>query len=632
MLKCFLSHSSQDKDSYVRPVAARLRKEVKVFDEDTFEAGMSPMEEIAKGLDESSLFVIFLSRAALKSTWVQKELSGAKERFDQSKLDRIYPIIIEHGLQHDDPSIPEWMRRSLNIQPILKPTIAARKINSRLIELSWIYHPRLKERQEIFVGRNELVRQIEERLDDFSQPPPVAIIASGLPAIGRKSLLKFAVKKANLVRESYEFEVIPLSPFDGIEDFVLKIIDLGFIPASVGDVRKATSMAEKLEIAKRVCSEIAEEHERILIEDRGVLVQHNRELVDWFLELLQHLSSTGKLVFAIASQFRPLPALNRQNPNAFAVHVTELEQPERNGLMVRYTRFHKMEVSNEDFSFFADLLTGYPEQVLFAVDLVREQGLFEARRQSHTIQQYASDKAKVVLDAYQSAPKTLDFIYLLSRFEFISYEALFDIVDHGVYGPLLDQLLAASVCERMGTSSDYVRVNEVIRDYIGRSRFGLPTNFESAIKRHVNKFIESYSDDGGDISDYLFSAQESLRSGNGIPDDLLIPSVFLKTIKRLYDEDRSYGDAIALADRILSRERYLHVNTVNHIRYIKCQCLARLRDGRFFAEVRSVPEPDRSFLHGFYYRLSGEYAKAEESLNRVIASGRRDAGVPIHRT
>lgn len=627
MLKCFLSHSSRDKDSYVRAVASRIRSEAKVFDEETFEAGMSPLEEIISGLDESSLFVIFLSRSALASTWVREELAGAKDRFDQSKLDRIYPIIIEAGLRHDDPGIPEWMRRNINIQPILKPTIAARKINSRLIELSWVYHPRLKERREIFVGRNDLVRQIEERLDDFTQPHPVAIVASGLPAIGRKSLLQFAARKANLVRESYEFPVIPLATFDGIEDFILKILDLGFVPNSYDDVRRATSLSEKIEIAKQVCAEVANEHERIIIEDRGVLIQHNRELVDWFAELLKHLEPAGKVVFAIASQFRPLPSFNRLNPLAFAVHVTELEQPERNGLMVRYARFHQMEVAHDDYAFFADLLTGYPEQVLFAVDLLREQGLFNAKRQSHVIQQYASDKAKVVLDAYQSAPNVLDFIYLLSRFEFISYEALFDIVDHTIYAPMLDQLLAASVCERMGASSDYVRVNEVIRDYIGRSRFGLPTTFESSIKRHVKHFLESYSDDNVDISDYLFSAQESLRAGNGIPDSLLVPSIFLKTIKRLYDEDRSYGDAIALANRILSRERFLHINTVNHIRYIKCQCLARLRDPKFFGEVRTIPEPDRSFLHGFFYRLSGEYAKAEESLNRVLSSGKRDAGV-----
>lgn len=622
MIKCFLSHSSKDKESYVRLVATRLRKEVKVFDEETFEAGMSPMEEIAKGLDDSSLFVIFISNSALESKWVQDELLGAKQRLDAEQLERIYPIIVESGIRHDDTRIPEWMRSSLNIQPILKPTIAARKINSRLMELSWKFHPRLKERKEIFVGRNELIQQLEERLDDFSQPTPIALIASGLPSIGRKSLLQAALRKSNLVRDSYEFPFISLATLDGIEDLILKILDFGMVSADPASALRGT-MLEKVDFAKGMFSQIVEEGERVLIEDRGVLIQGNGEPVDWFEQILDHLNAKAHLAFCIASQFRVQPSLNRTNPKLFAVAVKEMDLAERNGLMTRYARFHRMPLAKEDFAFFSDLLTGYPEQVLFAVDLVHDHGTFEAKRQSHVIQQYGSDKAQVVLEGYKADTKTLDFIYFLSRFEFISYEVLFDIVDEASYSPILNSLLATSICERMGSTSDYIRVNEVIRDFVSRNRFGIPTDFEQAIKKHVGAFLERYDDDNRDISDYLFSAQEALRTGRSLPDELLIPSVFIKTIKRIYDEDRNYDDAIALADRVLQRERYLHANTVNHVRFIKCQSLARLRDSKFFTEVRKVPEPDRSFLHGFYYRLSGDYVKAEQSLSSILNYDKR---------
>lgn len=627
MIKCFLSHSSRDKDSYVRLVAERIRREVKVYDEETFEEGMSSAEEIARGLDETSLFVIFLSNAALASKWVQEELLNAKSRFDSAQIERIYPIIIEAGITHNDSRIPCWMRDSLNIQPILKPTIAARKINSRLMELSWKFHPRLKERKEIFVGRNELVRELEERLDDFSRPAPVALIASGLPSIGRRSLLQYALRKSNLVRDSYEFPLVSLAPLDGIEDLILKTLDIGLVGPKALTVIRSGTMLEKTALANEIFGQIADERERILIEDRGVLVQGNGELVDWFADVVTHLGSKAHLTFAIASRFRPLPALNRTNPLTFSVAVKEMDFAERNGLLLRYSKFHELPLQREDYAFFADLLTGYPEQALFAVDLIRERGVFDAKRQSHTVQQYGSDKAKVVLDAYRTKSMTLEFIYFLCRFEFISYEVLFDIVDEATYSSVLNELLASSVCERMGTTSDYVRVSEVIRDYVSRSRFGLPLEFQTKIKNHVQTFIERYEDDGSDVSDYLFSVQESLRNGSAIPDELIVPSVFVKTIKRLYDEDRNYVDAIVLADRVLQRERFLHKNTINHVRYIKCQCLARLRDTKFFTEVRSVPEPDRSFLHGFYYRLAGNYLKAEEYLNRLLANGRRDPRV-----
>lgn len=605
----------------MRLVASRLRKEVKVFDEETFEAGMETAEEIARGLDESTLFIIFLSKAALESRWVQDELANAKSRFDATQIQRIYPIIIDSSVRHDDRRIPEWMRESLNIQPILKPTIAARKINARLLELSWSTHPRLRERREIFVGRNELIEQIEERLDDFTRQSPIALIASGLPAIGRKTLLQKSLKKANLVRESYEFPTITLSSLDSIEDFLLKVADLGFLPGNLPSL-SAKTVPEKLELVKEAALDVVREGERILIEDHGVLVQGTGELVDWFAQILEALSPRAHLTFCIASQFRPKSSLNRTFPLAYSVAVKEMDAAERNGLLARYARFEALDLPRQELQFFADLLTGLPEQALFAVDLIKEQGLFEAKRQSHTVQQYGSDKAQVVLERYKERKLELNLIYLLSRFEFLSYEVLFDIVPEPKYGSVLNTLLASSICERLGSSSDYVRVNEVIRDYVSRNRFGLPSEFEDSISRHVKRFVEQYQDDNHDISDYLFSAQEALRSGNSLPEDMLVPSVFVKTIKRIYDEERGYADAVILADRVLLRERYLHENTVNHVRFIQCQSLARLRASRFFDEVRKVPEPDRSFLYGFHYRLAGDYARAEENLLKVLSHSR----------
>ncbi|WP_244744748.1 toll/interleukin-1 receptor domain-containing protein [Paraburkholderia terricola] len=622
MIKCFLSHSSKDKDAYVRVVAQKLPKEVKVFDEATFEAGMITADEIARGLDESTLFVIFLSDSALNSQWVQDELTDAKARFDSTQIERIYPIIVEAGLRHDDPRIPKWMRETLNIQIIVKPTVAARKIRARLLELSWKFHPRLKERREIFVGRNVLVQEIEERLDDFSKESPIALVASGLPAIGRKALLQHAARKANLVRDSYEFPIVTLSTFDNIEDFLLRIVDLGVVSATVDDLA-SIPMREKLNRLKGVLVDFAKDGERLLIEDHGVLVQRSGELVDWFREALVHLAPIAHLTFCIASQYRLNPSLNRTNQLVYSVAVKELDRAERNGLLTRYSRFHSLNLNREDLSFFSDILTGYPEQVLFAVDLVKDYGAYEARSQSHTIQQYASDKAQVVLEQYKYKQKELEFIYFLCRFEFVSYEVLFEIVDQDEYFGILADLLGSSICERLGESSDYVRVNEVIRDFVSRNRFKISDKFEQAIRGHVKRFIDESDKDDKDISDYIFSAQEALRSKDVISENLIVPSVFLKAIRKMYDEDRNYADAITLADRALERKAFLHATTINYIQFILCQSLARLRLHRFFDEVRLVHEPDRSFLYGFYYRITGNYVKAEESLLHALNGDRR---------
>lgn len=118
MIRCFLSHSSQDKLSYVRLVADRLGPGIAVYDEWTFGEGMRPLDEILKNLHSSQLFVIFLSDSALNSRWVHAEITNAKQLYDIGQLKRIYPIIIDRNINYMDPRIPQWMREEYNLKLI----------------------------------------------------------------------------------------------------------------------------------------------------------------------------------------------------------------------------------------------------------------------------------------------------------------------------------------------------------------------------------------------------------------------------------------------------------------------------------------------------------------------------------
>ncbi|EIZ6126134.1 hypothetical protein MQG73_004351, partial [Salmonella enterica subsp. enterica serovar Montevideo] len=95
---------------------------------------------------------------------------------------------------------------------------------------------------------------------------------------------------------------------------------------------------------------------------------------------------------------------------------------------------------------------------------------------------------------------------------------------------------------------------------------------------------------------------------------------FVKTIRSLYEKGGSanYKEAVRLADQILSNAQYMHSNVIEHILFMKCQSLARLHDREFFNAVRDVPEPESSFLHGFYFRITRQRSRAIESYKRVL--------------
>lgn len=621
-IKCFISHSSADKEHYIRPLYNKLsRQSNTILDEKDFEEGMLTIEEINRYLDETSLFVIFLSDNALNSKWVKEELVKAKELLNTEKINRIYPIIIDENINYNDNRIPDWMKTELNLQYIENYNMAARKIMSRLYEISWDKHPKLKERQSIFVGRNALINKIEERFDDFDKHFPIALIATGLPYIGRASLIKHSLIKSNIIKSSYKFIDIKLDSHEGLEDFIFYISDSG-IYSLAQDEKNILFTGEfraKLDLAKSIFSEIKGRNEVFLIEDIGAIIQRDGNVVDWFDEILLSLEGHQKLLFCIKSQSRVRPSINRAQSLIFSIEVNELEPVERKGLMWRYAKFEN--VPPEQLSFFSDILTGYPEQALFAVQQVKELGIERAKRESHRIREYASDKARIVLDKYKIDSKKIEFISFLSKFEFITYEILFRIVEKNEYLETLNELISDSICETFGKVSEYIRLNNVIKDYISRNKFGQRNMFDDRISTFVNDFYKNYQSDDFDSSSYLISAKSRLLDDKQISSDMILPSVFIKVIKKLYDIERNYDDVIMLSDRILTNSSSIHQNMIEYIRFVKCQSLARQRKSKeFFDEVRNISEySEKEFLIGFFYRIQGDTKRSEEHLENALS-------------
>lgn len=158
MSKVFLSHSSKDKEKYVRKVYEKLKKSIGsdniIIDEASFQEGRDTEREIKYHLERTDLFVIFLSENSLSSEWVKSEIKKIDNLRKDNEIE-ICPIIIDEKIRYDDKRIPKWMKRGYNIQLIKAPTKSASIIEQRMIEISYKKHPRLKERETIFVGRHE---------------------------------------------------------------------------------------------------------------------------------------------------------------------------------------------------------------------------------------------------------------------------------------------------------------------------------------------------------------------------------------------------------------------------------------------------------------------------------------------
>ncbi len=617
-MKAFLSHSSADKERYVRIVAKKLGLEHSVYDEYTFEAGMQPLEEILRGLSNSEVFVVFISEAALSSRWVQKELLLAHQRLGIQKIQRIFPIIIDPSITHADARIPQWMRDEYNLKYVSRPTVAARRIRQRLREISWIKNPRLEQRYGIFVGRNELIRLVEERLDDFDQEVPVCLMASGLPLLGRSALLRHAIIKAGVVRSSFEFPTILLRREESLEDLILKLFDLGFSQSPYPINLMKIDSSKRIDIAVKIVNDIQQAKEIVLIRDEGCIIDREREFRPWFDQILSRVSGNNHLTFLATTRFRPHARFLRDRPHVFALDVPELSYNERRGLFKRLIDTNRLVLGGEDFNFFGELFQGHPDQIRYAVDMIYDVGLAKAREEANQITEFNSDKAATVLAKYSDHQSVLDFLFLLSEFEFISLDFLFSIIPESDYGGLLDELVASCICDYIGIEKDFVRMNDTIRDYVKRNRIALPKEFRHKLNHHLNEFLKKSDEVDRDVSDILYSLKEGVKAGLPVPEQYLIPSHFLRSMRELYQKRGQLDKVISLADRLLVKGHLLDPDVAHDIRNYLCLSLARKRDRRMLAEVQKIHGPEHDFLLGFYYRLQGRAKDAIDSLTKCL--------------
>lgn len=231
-----------------------------------------------------------------------------------------------------------------------------------MIEISYEKHPKLKERNLLFVGRNEFLQKFEERIDDFEREMPIVIMASGLEGIGRKTFLRQSLFKSNIVKDTYPFSTIVLQSDESIEDCILKLYDLGLVTGldiSLKNIVKL-NMDEKINLFIQLIIELQKNKEIIFIVDNGCIVSYEGKVATWFVNAIQNSSIKNKVTFLLACQFRYF----RNDYNAdyiYSIALPELDVKERNGLLKRCLELEEIDLNIEQIKIVSGLLSGYPE-------------------------------------------------------------------------------------------------------------------------------------------------------------------------------------------------------------------------------------------------------------------------------
>ncbi|WHE86434.1 toll/interleukin-1 receptor domain-containing protein [Lachnoanaerobaculum gingivalis] len=616
MANIFLSHSSKDKERYVRLVAEKLEREFDEhsihYDEHTFEAGMKSLEEIEKCLNKTDLFVIFLSRASLNSDWVQKELFVGRE---SNIIKRIYPIVIEEDLGWNDKEIPEWLKE-YNLKYISKPSKAVQLIRKRLIEITWDQTPEIGCKDAIFVGRNAQVQYFEERKYDYDKETVVAYFASGIVQIGRKSFLKHCFVKANILDRQTCPSIIEVGMYDGIEDLIVYLRDLGFSDEiDISNFMKQ-SLEEKTEALSRILDSISDNKEVIMIEDKGCIVTHEGTVCEWFIEALKKMQKKTRTVLGVASKFNiKLPVACDE---MYVIKISPMDKIESAGLLEKYLDQKNVDLKAEDFKNYVNLMNGFPAQVKFTVSLLEQYGAEKTYDYSSEIKNYDSEIIIQLMRPYEDNEEYKEFIMLLVELDMVTYRTIQSIVkDDYFVSNIINKLYVDGIVEFYGVNREYIKIAYAVREYIRRADYELAEKYQKAINDYITKFLDKYEYAELDMPDYLFKIKEQVKHGK-YNSEYMLPSQYLKTMVELYEKDRDYARVIEFADTILKGCEYIEEKLVFEIRFFLCMALAQKRDRRFLAEVQEIDGADHKFLLGFYYRRVGQYQKALEEIEQSL--------------
>ncbi len=616
MSKIFLSHSSAQK-YLVEKIADKLGKDRVAYDKYSFETGMDSLDEIIRHLNSTDLFVVFISKEALESNWVKTELAQANKLTLLNSIKQFLPIIVDKSIEHDDARIPDWIKKR-TLRQIFEPFLIKKKIEQNYRDIVIESNPLIKAKEELFVGRNDIMEEFESQVLTTSNIRPVSFVCSGIEGVGRRTFMKKALAKTRFFNDTYEPVSIYLDSKESVEDFIIKIEDInGSLSDEILEILKNKSFAEKIEQAIEIVKKLIDNNERLFILDSGCIILPNMHVTNWFLEVTNDTRLDNTLSIVLITRFRPNPSFILNNRRIKAIHVDALSEKDIRKLFVQYRDILNLTIDPENSEKILESLNGIPSQVHFSLDLIKQTNVNYVLTHLNEIVEYGDARVFYLMEEIQKDPSKLDILVLISKVDFISFDLLYQLIGKTTKNEkTLEEFFILGIYDTFGGFSDHIKVNYSVADYIRRSKFSIATSFQSKLRQ----LLKSYFTDTKshiDASELLINVKNALIAGYKVPDRYFLPSFVLRSIIEMYYQG-SYEHVIKLSDKILENKSNMDSGMSREIKYWLCLALARQKDPRFEKEVIYIDGADFDFLWGFYYRRKRDFDKAITSFRKAL--------------
>ena len=547
-MKIFLSHATTDK-TLVRKIYEELGAAYCHFDEATFDPTGAISTEVWNSLNESTHFVLFASREALNSKWVQGELRIAFESWMRNGVRQSMVFLLD-GAEIAD--IPDWLRIYLIIEP---PTF--RHILCRI--QSEIDKNQRSIQTPPFFRSSELER-LEQKLLLETKKMPGAVIVHGPDGSGRKELLNELYQRQfpGVARRKL---LISSGAYTTESGLYRDLIGLTTI-ATPSEFKERFMEFDKLGAHERIASlsdavlTATAGKQCLLLEGDVSLLDEDGVIPSWLLELFSAVSGKDYPRIAMTISRRPTKLPVNALEKLVVQDVPELSRTQSEVLFFWWLRnlggSYVEELKNTVF----EACSGSPKQLELGAKLLISEGLGSVSKiKPHvlrTLEGLSRGFLKKVAEN-DIAAITLSFVAdagYVTRSDLTQYieeigiandaEVNEAIADCASYGFLIED----EVCLRMP-------------DYLVRGARAIAR--EARVEQSLKKLWQAQSKHAASLSldektsisvlnEYCLSVLRTGLNIGAIAESIILPSQCLQVARSMYEKER-YTDTLALAKR-----------------------------------------------------------------------------------
>lgn len=463
MIKAFLSHSSTDKE-IVRKIKKKLTRAWTYFDEDCFGPGDDFRKAIVSHIEEAKLFVLFASKASLKSSWVKFELETVYWESIKKKDIQVLVLNLDN-LEIDH--FPEWMKNA-KIQPIDNIGIAAQIIIDKLFEYI--------NTDKVYVGRTKEAEKFNRDLIAQYSDFPNVIALSGLEGIGRRTFAKKVISQRFGLK--YELE-IHIKEYEGINELHRYLISDNIISMSQREKEEelqafiSASNEEKYYEIARILSECSSKYTMPIIVDDGGLLDNDGYYRNDILSILKTFANDFRDNYLLLVHKR-YPKLKTADSNlVYTLKIGELSFEESfSALDILLKRNYISSLNKANIEELTKHLDGYPPAIYYAVKECSVYGIDLVCDDKSKLTDFKSGHFNGYLNSIKIEDTDITLLKLLHNFEVLDID---------------------TICVLLSTNKEDIRIGiiklidyNLVYDANGYYRISSP--IKSAISRKVSLF------------------------------------------------------------------------------------------------------------------------------------------------